>query len=268
MKSQVIQETPTSLLVFGEHNRRPVVLKVIRRRCDEWRCGEVLRAFDGKGVVRVLEHSDGVVLMERLTPGTSLASLSLNGRDEEATEILANVACEMAHPAVLESAPTVEQWGLGFQRHLDGGDRQIPRRLVETAAETYARLCATQQTSRLLHGDLQHYNVLFDRERGWVAIDPKGVVGEVEYELGASLRNPIELPNVFLDAQRIERRVEIFHKLLKVNSNRVLAWAFAQAVLSAIWSIEDGSSVGPEDPMIILATLIGGELRGDFAELF
>ena len=42
----------------------------------------------------------------------------------------------------------------------------------------------------LLHGDLQHYNVLLDKDRGWVAIDPKGVVGELEYEVGALLRNP------------------------------------------------------------------------------
>jgi streptomycin 6-kinase len=44
---------------------------------------------------------------------------------------------------------------------------------------------------RLLHGDLQHYNVLLDRKRGWLAIDPKGVVAEGEFELGAALRNPI-----------------------------------------------------------------------------
>lgn len=45
--------------------------------------------------------------------------------------------------------------------------------------------------------DLQHYNVLFDDARGWLAIDPKGVVGEVEYEIGAILRNPIERPDLF-----------------------------------------------------------------------
>ena len=54
----------------------------------------------------------------------------------------------------------------------------------------FAELCASQRGVRLLHGDLQHYNVLFDRRRGWVSIDPKGVLGEPEYEIGAALRNP------------------------------------------------------------------------------
>jgi streptomycin 6-kinase len=40
--------------------------------------------------------------------------------------------------------------------------------------------------------DLHHYNVLSDSGRGWLAIDPKGLVGEVEYEVGAAIRNPID----------------------------------------------------------------------------
>ena len=61
---------------------------------------------------------------------------------------------------------------------------------VERAQRLYVGLCASQTSTRLLHGDLHHYNILRDGDRGWVAIDPKGVVGEVEYEIGAALRNP------------------------------------------------------------------------------
>ena len=32
-------------------------------------------------------------------------------------------------------------------------------------------------------------NVRFDSGRGWLAIDPKGVFGELEYEVGAVVRN-------------------------------------------------------------------------------
>lgn len=61
----------------------------------------------------------------------------------------------------------------------------------------------------LLHGDLHHYNVRFDRDHGWNAIDPKGVVGEFEYEVGALLRNPIKQPEIFTDPATIERRIKI-----------------------------------------------------------
>lgn len=105
----------------------------------------------------------------------------------------------------------------------------------------------------LLHGDLQHYNVLFDNARGWVAIDPKGVVGELEYEIGAILRNPVEQPEIFADPSVIKGRLETLTSHLHLDYSRALRWSFAQAVLSAIWSVEDGYHINPSAPSLILA---------------
>src|SRR5688572_1087931 len=66
-----IAETESSILAFGRREDQPVVLKVIRNRGDEWRAGEVLDAFEGKGVVRVLDYDEGAMLLERLSPGQS-----------------------------------------------------------------------------------------------------------------------------------------------------------------------------------------------------
>ena len=92
----------------------------------------------------------------------------------------------------------------------------------------------------MLHGDLHHDNIVFDEQRGWLAIDPKGLLGEREYEFGAMLRNPTAKPELFTDASVIHSRVDIISECLVLNKGRILAWAFAQGVLSAIWSIEDG----------------------------
>jgi streptomycin 6-kinase len=110
---------------------------------------------------------------------------------------------------------------------------------------------------RLLHGDLQHYNVLSDGARGWIAIDPKGVAGELEYELGAALRNPHERPELYSNTSAVERRIACFAQHLPVDAGRVLAWAYAQAVLSAIWTVEDDGVVRPDDPALMLAAAIG-----------
>jgi streptomycin 6-kinase len=40
---------------------------------------------------------------------------------------------------------------------------------------------------------------------------------------------------------------------LRVEGDRVLQWAFAQAVLSAIWAVEDGFTVEPDNPTVTLA---------------
>lgn len=250
-------QTHSSFLLFGKRGKQPVVLKVVRQPGDEWRCGEVLQAFDGRGSVRAYEAIAGAVLLERLCPGNSLASMSLTGRDDEATDILAEVIQQMSHlHTSLEAFVTVQDWGAGFRRYLASGDQQIPRSVAEQGQHLYAELCASQQHVGLLHGDLQHYNVLFDEHRGWTAIDPKGVVGELEYEIGASLRNPYESPELFAAPETIERRLRCYEARLKLNSNRALRWGLAQAVLSAIWSVEDGFAVNAQSPALRLVHTI------------
>ncbi|MGH9753364.1 MAG: aminoglycoside phosphotransferase family protein [Blastocatellia bacterium] len=258
-------KTQSSFIVFGKRGNQPVVLRVIRQPGEEWRCGAVMAAFDGRGMARVYEHTEGAVLLERLSPGTPLASIALNNRDEEATEILADVidrmsrSCEsLDEPSreVLKAFAIAQDWGEGFHRYLASGDHQIPASLVEQGRRFYFDLCASQRNVRLLHGDLQHYNVLFDSYRGWLAIDPKGVIGEVEYEIGASLRNPYEKPEMFASPEAVERRLRRFETMLKLDSDRALAWGFAQAVLSAIWSFEDGFAVDAGNPSLLLANTI------------
>lgn len=250
-------ETESSVLAFGRRENISVVLKVIREKGDEWLCGNVLRCFDGIGTVRVYESIEGAVLLERLDPGTQLAGLSLQGEDDEATTIIAELIRTMSErPVTAKNFVTVEDWGRGFERYRASGDQQIPRDLVERAENIYVELSRSQKRTRLLHGDLQHYNVLFDHQRGWVAIDPKGVIGEVEYEVGASLRNPYEQPSIFLSTERIERRIKLFAEALSFDADRALAWGYAQAVLSAIWSVEDGFAVPPTHSTVMLARTI------------
>ncbi len=256
-----LDETESSWIAFGSRDGQPVVLKVLKKPGDEWRAGEILDAFDGNGVVRVYEYIDGAMLLERLSPGNSLARLALDGRDEEATSILADVIERMSARKPVKGCATAEQWAVGFQRYSATGDEQIPGYLVEEAHQLYSELCASQRSPRLLHGDLHHYNVLFDAQRGWLAIDPKGVIAELEFELGAILRNPYERPDLFASPATVEKRLNHFARLLPLDCARALAWAFAQAVLSAIWLIEDGFAVDAGTPSLRLANTIRPMVR-------
>lgn len=255
-------ETETSVIAFGVRDNQSVVLKVIKQANDEWHSGRILQAFDGNGVARAYEHAPGAILLERLKPGNSLSEMSLGGRDEEATEILADVMQRMSgRPSMSQldlakECVTVHDWAKGFERYLANGDEQIPQPLVEAGEKTYLDLCTSQRQPHLLHGDLHHYNVLCDSDRGWLAIDPKGVIGEFEYEIGAALRNPYERPELFTSRSTIERRVEQFTNKLSLEYERTLRWAFAQAVLSAIWTIEDGFPVDAKTPSLRLAQVI------------
>ncbi len=258
--------TGTSALVFGTRDGRPVVVKVARGSGDEWRSGEITAVFGGRGVVQVHDHVDGAALLERLVPGTPLVSLVLEGRDDEATEVLAALLRRMSPGDPPVACATVEAWGLGFERYLATNDTQVPRELVQHAQRVYSELTAAQREPALLHGDLQHYNVLHDERRGWVAIDAKGVIGELEYEIGAALRNPYERPELLSSPDVIERRLAIFYAALGIDVDRARAWAFAQAVLSAIWSVEDGHVVDASNAALRLAIAIAQSsvFRADF----
>ena len=96
----------------------------------------------------------------------------------------------------------------------------------------------------MLHGDLHHFNILSAERELWLAIDPKGVVGEPAYEVGAYMRNPwpqlLSQPGV---STIMSRRLDVFSEELGIERQRLRGWAFAQAVLSAWWSYEDHGQV-------------------------
>lgn len=257
-----VVETESSVLAFGQRDDQPVVLKVIKSRGDEWRSGGILDAFEGRGVVRVYEYIEGAMLLERLSPGKSLVTMALRGADDDATAVMAETIRKMSPRQPLEGVPTARDWGKGFERYAASGDAQVPKHLLSAADQVYAELCGSQTRVRLLHGDLHHDNVLHDTERGWLAVDPKGVVGELEYEVGAALRNPYESPELFSGPSIIRKRVECFARELRLDATRVLSWAFAQTVLSAIWLIEDGFQVEPGHPWIALASVLRPMLEG------
>ena len=248
-------ETDRSILVFGQRDGRPVVMKIIKNQSDESESGAILEAFDGRGTIRVYERTDGAMLVERAVPGHSLGTV-VNGSDDQATRILASVIAKMSPRLLSCVAATVQEWGKGFDRYLATADVRIPKDLVLEARRLYFHLCESQIQVRLLHGDFHHDNVVFDRDRGWLAIDPKGVVGELEYEIGAALRNPWESPELFTAPATIEARVRCFCRELSLNADRVLSWAFSQAVLSAIWTIEDGLDANARRGPLALAHTI------------
>jgi streptomycin 6-kinase len=69
------------------------------------------------------------------------------------------------------------------------------------------------------------------------------VLGEPAYEVGAWLRNPYPALARWPDARRKQaRRIAIFAEILGWDAQRLWGWGFAQAVLSAAWSDEDGEA--------------------------
>jgi streptomycin 6-kinase len=204
---------------------------------------EALRLFDGHGIVQLLDadRDQGVLLLERLKPGITLSSLT---DDEKATSIAAQVMRQLWRPVPQEhSSPTVSEWAGGLvklRREFGGGTGPFPTSLVEQAETLFAELIGSMAEPVLLHGDLHHDNILAAERQPWLALDPKGVVGEPAYEVGALLRNMA--PQFVAQRQPgriLARRVHQLAEELGFDRARLCGWGLAQAALSAWWSYED-----------------------------
>jgi streptomycin 6-kinase len=230
-----------------------VVVKVHAPTEEFTQEAEVLRLFDGRGMARLLDSdmNDRVLLLERLEPGTPLSELE---DDDEATTQAAAVMRQLWRPVPTgHPFPSVIDWGRGFLRlrqRYEGGNGPFPSALLAEAETLYANLSDSMAERVLLHGDLHHENILAARRAPWLAIDPKGVIGEPAYETGALLRNL--LPDLRDTRQAIlvlTRRVDLLAEALDLDRARVRDWAMAQAVLSVWWTIEDTGDI-PEDGLV------------------
>lgn len=208
---------------------------------------EALRLFQGHGMVQLLKYDEleEVMLLEQLLPGTLLSTLE---DDTIATSIAASVMRQMWRPAPSTHLfPTVSDWGKGFARlrqHYNGGCGPFPPKLLTEAETLFSELSNSMAENALLHGDLHHENILAAGRQSWLAIDPKGLVGEPAYETGALLRN--QLARIFdapHPARVMARRVHQLADELSIDRERIRGWGLAQAVLSAWWDVEDFGSL-------------------------
>ena len=205
---------------------------------------EALKLYAGAGAVRLLESDNKAtaLLLERIEPGDMLGELD---DDVAATEIAGHVFAKLFRPLpAVHPFPTVERWGLAFERvrtKYNGGCGKFPAELFDPAERIYAEMCQSSAPAVLLHGDLHHWNILSATREPWLAIDPKGLAGEPAYEVGALLRNKtdVEADPLALSVRRMRQLSEI----LEVDYQRVLLWAFSAGVLSAIWTFEDHGEI-------------------------
>ncbi len=221
----------------------PVVLKLGVPDHEFGAQAESLRLFDGRGIVRLIDADveAGALLLERLTPGSSLEDVE---DDDEATTVGAAVLRELWRDAPpVHSFPTVGDWAGGLERmrhHFGGGTGPLPEPFVARAESLFAELLATTDDAKLLHGDLHHGNVLRAQRRAWLALDPKGVVGEPAYDAAVLLRSVSRRLMAEARPDRVlARRADRLAEELGFDRERLLAWALAQAVLGAWWSVED-----------------------------
>lgn len=229
-------------VAFAMRGRDEVILKMGIPNPELTSEMTALKLFNGDGACRLLESDEerGFLLLERLQPGKMLSELE---DDDERTYIAAEVMSKLWREVPSNNKfIQLSDWFDGLKKirpHFNGGTGPFPKEILERVESFLPELFADKNV-KLMHGDFHHFNIL-SSERGWLIIDPKGVIGPVGYEVGPLMINPW---NSISDESsfkvRAERRVSILAERLGWEREKIIKWATAHAILSAWWSIEDG----------------------------
>jgi streptomycin 6-kinase len=194
------------------------VLKVNAPDFESDHEGDALAWWAGHGAVRLLaqapEHR--ALLIERCRPATQLWSVS---DDDEATRLAAGVLRQLWRPAVE---------GLPFRSLAD--DAELWSRHVQLPP-MWRSLASSQPEQVVCHQDLHGGNVLADRERGWLAIDPKPVLGERAFDVASLLRDRRPALLAAPHPERVvRRRLAILADELDIDPDRARGWAIVHAL--------------------------------------
>jgi len=248
-KPELLMQTMTRSIYTVTRGSETVILKLLSAtEVDEQRGAAALRCFDGNGAVRLLRYDQGAQLLE-YAAGEELVTLVERGEDEQATTIIAEVIRQLHNVPQEHTSQagliTLERWFEALFRKAGTDQQSGIDSIYLRAASVASRLLAGQREVRVLHGDIHHRNIRRS-SRGWLAFDPKGLIGERTYDCANTLCNPV-MPELVHNEARLLRNAAILADALAIDLSRVLAFTHAYACLNASWWLpRSGTPVADE----------------------
>lgn len=232
------QFLPVKTLIGGKQ----AMLKITEDQ-EEQRGNTLMVWWEGNGAARVIAHDNEAILLERATGSASLYTLSREGQDTKACNILCLTANRLhgCQKQPLPQLTPLHDWfrSLKPAARLYGG-------ILKDCAEISDELLSSPQDVTTLHGDLHHGNVLDFGVSGWQAIDPKGLRGERGFDYANIFTNP-DLANpdygIAVVPEIFKQRLKMVTVTADLDRKRLLMWICAWCGLSAAWTLESNGTV-------------------------
>jgi streptomycin 6-kinase len=240
----------------------PAVVKDLKPigMVEELRGVHLLKWRRGVGAVRLLGVDRGRMLLEWAGDRSLVDELNECG-DRAATETAAEVTARLLSPLTRpfpdDLRPLRDYFAVLFQKAKADRNADEHSPYVDAAMLADRLLSDTPQRCPL-HGDLHHENVM-QAQRGWLAIDPKGLVGDPAFDAANFFYNPLDRDDLCLAPDRIAFMAETFARVLGLDVRRILDQAVAYGCLSASWHDEDGNSADANRELAIAAEI--GRMR-------
>lgn len=238
----------------------PAVLKLQRLWEETAGVAAGLRAWNGNGVVRLLDHDErsGTQLLERLDAARPLSSVA---DDLTALRILAELLARLTAVPAPEGVRGLAGVAAAMLDQVPRAVRALrdpaERRLVRVCASAVAELVG-EPGDRLLHWDLHYDNVLAGEREPWLVIDPVPLAGDPGFELLPALRNRWDEVAATGDVARaVLRRFDLLTEVVGLDRPRAAGWTLGRVLQNALWDVEDGKTALDPVQVAIATALLG-----------
>jgi len=199
----------------------------------------MLKDFNGNGLCRVYEADvvNGVLLIERITPGTQL-------RDEPDLNRRLDVFCQLFRklhkpPTDKTKYPTYMDWVSRIAAYLrNRTDFKDLSEKMTKAEEICCSLWKRYTGEMLLHGDLHHDNIL-KGENEYFIIDPKGVIGDAVFDIPRFMLNEDDL----YEDDKFAYVVQILAENLGIPKQDIRLLFYVEMCMGNSWSAEGGDDI-------------------------
>lgn len=208
-------------------------------------------AWGGCGAVLLHERDDErfAMLLERVRTST-LAEVE---DGDEVVTVAGRLNRRLAVPAPRGLPRLREQahlWEEQLRKDAEELTHELPRQVVDAAVDTVREL-GRAQPDTLVHGDLHPRNILRADREPWLAVDPKGYVGDPAYDGGTLLKSrALELLEADDLRKAVHRVVDVFAEAAELDRERVRRWAQFHAVQAAFWGRRHGFRVARGGPQL------------------
>jgi streptomycin 6-kinase len=221
------------ILPVQRHDGTPAVLKISFAHPGNMHEAQAYAVWGGRGATLLYERDDAKFAM--LLEQGEWQTLDDLGDLDEATAVTGQLARRLAVPAspgLPRLADRAEMWEQSLR---DGSERGHPvsRRAVGAAVDTIRDL-GRKQAHTMVHGDPHFGNVVQAQREPWLAVDPKGFVGDLAFDALTVLLRSLDSLRKADDLEgELRRRLAIFADAAEIERERAVRWAQARAAVGS-----------------------------------
>lgn len=239
-KYNIVDLSPVNNMTFnyvasGNIDNVPIILKYGMDKASLKKESTCIKAFSDHGGVRHFIEDDNLIIMEKAMPGSTLKYCFPND-DDQAIKIM----CDLIHKLHTASIPKENSfYYLKDLFQVFDEPNTLSSEILSKSQGLREKLLSNNHQQVLLHGDLHHDNIL-KNGNDYVAIDPKGFIGEPLFDVAAFIINPmpdliknINVKNIIIN------RISLCASLLDVSKQDISDWVYIKSVICLLWSQQD-----------------------------